>query len=58
MQVMVSKNGEYHGDMKQRASETMSFKNFLLAAQVHDAYTAKHWYLAQASIKQLVQYCF
>lgn len=57
MQVMVSKDGVYHGDMKQRASETIPFKKFLLAARVHDAYTAKHWYLAQASIKQLGHRC-
>ena len=47
MQVMVSDTGLYHGDMKQRASESMPFSRFLQAMRPEAAASAQHWYLAQ-----------
>ena len=47
VQVMVSDTGLYHGDMKQRASESMPFSRFLHAMRLEDAKSAQHWYLAQ-----------
>ena len=47
MQVMVSDTGLYHGDMKQRASESMPFSRFLQAMRLEATRSAQHWYLAQ-----------
>ena len=44
---MVSDTGLYHGDMKQRASESMPFSRFLQAMRLETSESAQHWYLAQ-----------
>ena len=46
MQVMVSETGVYWGDLNQRWSETMRFRQFL---QATDSSTLERLYLAQAS---------
>ena len=50
IQVMVSDAGVYHGDMKQRTSESMPFSRFLRAVQMTDGRMPQHLYLAQACI--------
>lgn len=47
---MVSDTGLYHGDMKQRASESMPFSRFLHAMRMEDAESEQHWYLAQVVV--------
>ena len=47
MQVMVSDTGLYHGNMKQRASESMAFSQFLQAMRLDTTKSTQHWYLAQ-----------
>ena len=47
---MVSDTGLYHGDMKQRASESMPFSRFLQAMRLETTQSAQHWYLAQVQV--------